>query len=48
MIGIRAICFYSEEVYEIRRGLKKYFRETDITDKSNQLFRMPGAYWIIR
>ena len=37
MIGIRAICFYSEEVYEIRRGLKKYIRETDITDKSNQL-----------
>ena len=37
MIGIRAICFYSEEVYEIRRGLKKYFRETEITDKSNQL-----------
>ena len=37
MIGIRAICFYSEEVYEIRRSLKKYFRETEITDKSNQL-----------
>lgn len=37
MIGIRAICFYSEEVYEIRRGLKKYFREVEITDKSNQL-----------
>ena len=37
MIGIRAICFYSEEVYEIRRSLKKIFRETEITDKSNQL-----------
>ena len=37
MIGIRAICFYSEEVYEIRRSLKKYFRETEITDKSTQL-----------
>jgi len=37
MIGIRAICFHSDEVYEIRRGLKKYFRETDITDKSIQL-----------
>ena len=37
MIGIRAICFYSEEVYEIRRRLKKYFREIEITDKSNQL-----------
>ena len=37
MIGIRAICFYSDEVYEIRRALKNYFREVEITDKSNQL-----------
>jgi ppGpp synthetase/RelA/SpoT-type nucleotidyltranferase len=37
LIGIRAVCFYSEEVYEIRRRLKKYFREIEITDKSNQL-----------
>jgi ppGpp synthetase/RelA/SpoT-type nucleotidyltranferase len=37
LIGIRAVCFYSNEVYEIRRGLKKYFREVEITDKSNQL-----------
>jgi putative GTP pyrophosphokinase len=37
MIGIRAICFHSDEVYEIRRNLKKYFRETEISDKSNLL-----------
>ena len=37
MIGIRAICFYSEDVYDIRRSLKKYFREVEIIDKSNQL-----------
>ena len=37
LIGIRAVCFYSEDVYEIRRRLKKYFREIEITDKSNQI-----------
>ncbi|GGF50417.1 GTP pyrophosphokinase [Echinicola rosea] len=37
LIGIRAVCFYAEEVYEIRRGLRKYFKELEITDKSSQL-----------
>jgi len=37
LIGIRAICSYSEDVNEIRRSLHKYFREIEITDKSNQL-----------
>ncbi|MBN1182551.1 MAG: hypothetical protein JXB49_09715 [Bacteroidales bacterium] len=37
LIGIRVICYYSEEVEEIRRNLKKYFTETEITDKSSQL-----------
>ncbi len=37
LVGIRAVCFYSEDVNEIRRNLKKYFREIEITDKSNQL-----------
>lgn len=37
LIGIRAVCLYSEDVYEIRRKLKKYFREVEITDKSGQL-----------
>jgi len=37
LIGIRAVCYYSEEVYEIRRRLKKYFREIEIADKSNLL-----------
>ncbi len=37
LIGIRAVCYYSDEVYEIRRRLKKYFREIEITDKSNLL-----------
>ncbi|MFW5886966.1 MAG: GTP pyrophosphokinase [Bacteroidota bacterium] len=37
LIGIRAVCYYSEDVHEIRRKLDKYFKETDITDISNQL-----------
>ncbi len=37
IIGIRVICLYSEDIYTIRRGLKKYFREVEITDKSGQL-----------
>jgi ppGpp synthetase/RelA/SpoT-type nucleotidyltranferase len=37
LIGIRAICFYPEEVRSIRRSLKKYFREIEITDKSRLL-----------
>ncbi|GAB3651180.1 (p)ppGpp synthetase [Echinicola sediminis] len=37
LIGIRAVCFYAEEVYEIRRSLRKYFKELEITDKSSQL-----------
>ncbi|WP_200978133.1 GTP pyrophosphokinase family protein [Echinicola sp. 20G] len=37
LIGIRAVCFYAEEVYEIRRDLRKYFKELEITDKSSQL-----------
>lgn len=37
LIGIRAVCFYSEEVYSIRRNLEKYFKEIEITDKSGQL-----------
>lgn len=37
LIGIRAVCYYSEDVHEIRRSLNKYFKETEITDKSTQL-----------
>lgn len=37
LIGIRAVCNYSDEVRDIQRLLKKYFRETEITDKSGQL-----------
>ena len=37
LIGIRAICYYSEDVQEIRRSLRKYFKEIDITDKSDLL-----------
>ncbi|MBB3186242.1 GTP pyrophosphokinase [Microbacter margulisiae] len=37
LIGIRAICLYSNDVNQIRRDLKKYFHEVDITDKSGQL-----------
>ncbi len=37
LIGIRAICLYSEDVYKIRQKLKKYFQEVEITDKSGQL-----------
>jgi putative GTP pyrophosphokinase len=37
LIGIRDICLYSDDVNRIRRDLKKYFHEVDITDKSGQL-----------
>ncbi len=37
LIGIRAVCFYSDEVYETRRSLKKYFNVVEMTDKSGQL-----------
>ena len=37
LIGIRAICFYSEEVNQIRRSVKRYFTEIEISDKSSQL-----------
>jgi putative GTP pyrophosphokinase len=37
LIGIRAVCFYSEEVHEIRKSLKKYFKQIEIIDKSGQL-----------
>lgn len=37
LIGIRAVCLYSDDVNRIRRDLKKYFHEVDITDKSSQL-----------
>ncbi len=37
LIGIRAVCFYSEEICEIRHHIKKYFREIAITDKSRQI-----------
>ena len=33
-VGIRAICFYSKDVPIIRKGLKKYFQETDVTNKT--------------
>ena len=37
LIGIRAVCNYSYEVNDIRRNVKKYFREIEITDKTDQL-----------
>lgn len=36
-IGVRVICFYLEDVNSIRKELKKYFREIEITDKADQL-----------
>lgn len=44
LIGIRAVCYYSDEVYDIRRRLKKYFREIEITDKSNLLERTDDKF----
>ena len=44
LIGIRAVCYYSDEVYEIQRRLKKYFREIDITDKSDLLERTDDKF----
>lgn len=37
LIGIRAVCFYAEDVNKIRRRLKSYFTEIEITDKSGLL-----------
>ena len=37
LIGVRAICLYSDDVNRIRRDLKRYFHEVEITDKSGQL-----------
>ncbi len=44
LIGIRAVCNYSEDVHEIRRNLSKYFKEIEITDKSNQLERTDDKF----
>lgn len=37
IIGIRAICFYSDDIEVIERELKKQFRIIETTDKSGQL-----------
>lgn len=37
IIGIRAVCYYSDEVNQIRRSLRKYFTEVEITDKTHIL-----------
>lgn len=37
IIGLRVICFYTEDVPKIRRELKKHFIETEITDKTKIL-----------
>ncbi len=37
LIGVRAVCLYSDDVNLLRRDLKKYFREVEITDKTGQL-----------
>jgi ppGpp synthetase/RelA/SpoT-type nucleotidyltranferase len=36
-IGIRVVCLYLREVNITRRGLRKYFREVAITDKTDQM-----------
>jgi hypothetical protein len=37
LIGIRAVCFHTEDISEIRHNIKEYFNEVAITDKSRQL-----------
>ncbi|MBN1118583.1 MAG: hypothetical protein JXA77_15335 [Bacteroidales bacterium] len=37
LIGVRAICFYTEDIQYIRRELRKFFDEKEITDKSGKL-----------
>ena len=37
LIGIRVVCFYSDEIYQIRRHLRKFFKEIEITDKTGSL-----------
>lgn len=37
LIGLRAVCYYSDDVVSIKRNVKKYFRIVETTDKSSQL-----------
>lgn len=43
-IGIRAVCFYLEDVKKIRKELSKYFREVSSTDKTVQLERTDDKF----
>ena len=43
-IGIRVVCFYLEDVNNIREQLKKYFREVNTTDKTVQLERTDDKF----
>jgi putative GTP pyrophosphokinase len=37
LVGLRAVCYYSEDVTAIKKAIKKYFRVIDITDKTRQM-----------
>ena len=43
-IGIRVVCFYLEDIKNIRTQLKKYFREVNTTDKTVQLERTDDKF----
>ena len=44
IIGIRAVCFYLEDVNKIRRELRKNFHEIDITNKTVQLEKTENKF----
>ncbi len=37
LIGVRAVCYYSDDFISIKRNLKKYFRVMETTDKAGLL-----------
>ena len=43
-IGIRAVCFYLEDVKKIRKALRKYFREVSSTNKTVQLEKTDNKF----
>jgi len=44
IIGIRAVCFYLEDVDKIRKELKKHFREINVTNKNIQLEKTENKF----
>ena len=37
LIGVRAVCYYSDDLVSVKRKLKKHFRVVETTDKTSLL-----------